>query len=149
MITLNPSGDKPIQDGKTEASDARFGGHREHSDVANAKDYTARSSDDPQKEENPVDETIRDVDDMSDVNENFADKAARAKKREFSRRAETQDVQQSNEADWQTKSDSDHRPRMDEGTDAVQVPEAKEERVRRKANKWQYDNSNTYEGEIS
>ena len=73
----------------------------------------------------------------------------RAKKREFSRRDETSDAQQSNEADWQTKSDSDNRPRMDEGSDAVQIPEAITERVRKKANRWQYDSSNTYEGEIN
>lgn len=145
MITLNPSGDgprgdAPLAESQSDMTDARFGGHREHSDVADAKDYTSRTGNAPNVKKNPVDTTTKDIDDMTDD---------KARKREFSRRAETQDVQQSNEADWQTKSDSDNRPRMDEGSDGVQVPEAVEERVRRKANKWQYDTSNTYEGEIS
>lgn len=139
MITLGPS-DGQLAENKSDMTDGRFGGHREHSNVADAKDYTKRSGQAPNKEENPVDETAKDVDEMTE---------AESRKREFSRRAETQDVQQSNEAGWQNKSDSDNRPRMDEGTDTVQVPEVIEERVRRKANKWQFDTSNTYEGEIS
>ena len=142
-------GDHPLTDDQSAATDARFGGHREYSQVANAKDYTARSGDDPQKEENPVDETVRDVDDMSDVNDNTDQvKYPRAKKREFSRRDETEDVQKSNES-IAVQSDPDNRPRMNEGSDAVQVPEVVEERQRKKANPWQYDTSSTYEGEIS
>jgi len=135
-----PKGDTPIKDNKSNTSDARFGGHREHSTVADAEDYTRRTGVAPNKKENPVDDTARDVDEMTE---------AESRKREFSRREETSNVQKSNEAGWQTKSDSDKRPRMDEGSDAVQVPEVVEERVRKKANKWQYDSSDTYEGEIS
>ena len=159
-ITWNAAGnaggmsplDHQLKDDKSSMTDTRFSGNREFTDnISSPKDYTKRATEVvTAKKENPVDETVRDVDDMSDVNDNTDQtKHPRAKKREFSRRAETQDVQQSNEADWQTKSDPDNRPRMDEGTDAVQVPEVVEERVRRKANRWQYDSSNTYEGEIS
>jgi hypothetical protein len=94
----------------------------------------------PNKKENPVDETIRDVDDMVGASE---------KKNEFSYQEEKINVQKGNEAGWQTKSDPDNRPRMNEGSDAVQVPEVVEERQRKKANPWQYDTSSTYEGELS
>lgn len=136
---LGPS-DGQLKDDKSMLTDARFGGHREHSQVAADKDYTARTGNAPNKKENPVDETVKDIDEMTE---------SESRKREFSRREETSNVQKSNEADWQIKSDSDNRPRMDEGSDGLQVPEIIEERVRRKANKWQYDSSNTYEGEIS
>jgi hypothetical protein len=157
MITLNPSGDglkgdAPLARNQSDMTHSHFGGNREETDnISSPKDYTKRATEVvTTKKENPVDETTRDVDDMSDVNDNTdLDKHPRAKKREFSRRAETEDVQQSNEADWQTKSDPDNRPRMDEGTDGVQVPEATDLRQRTKPNKWQYDTSNTYEGEIS
>ena len=139
FTVLGPS-DGQLAENKSDMTDGRFGGHREVSNVANAKDYTARSGDDPQKEENPVDETVRDVDEMTE---------AESRKREFSRREETSNVQKSNTAEWREQLDSDKRPRMDEGSDAVQVPEVVEERQRKKANPWQYDTSSTYEGEIS
>lgn len=135
---LSPAENK-IKDNQSEPTDARFGGHREHSNVASAKDYTARSSEDPQKEENPVDDAVRDVDDMSNTE---------IKKNEFTYQENKMDVQKGNEG-TATQSDSDRRPRMDEGSDVVQTPDVIEERVRKKANKWQYDSSNTYEGETS
>ena len=139
MITLGPS-DGQLAENKSDMTASNFGGHREHSTVADAKDYTKRTGNAPNKKENPVDTAVKDVDDMANATE---------RKREFSYQEEKMDVQKGNEADWQTKSDSDNRPRMDEGTDAVQVPEVVVERQRKKANKWQYDTSNTYEGEIS
>jgi hypothetical protein len=148
---LGPS-EGNLSENKSDMTDARFGGQRKvvSKSVGDAKDYTKRTGTAPNRKENPVDETVRDVDDMSDVNDNFADPTTeRAKKREFSRREETSNVQKSNEANWQVKSDPDNRPRMDEGSDAVQVPEVVEERVRKKANRWHYESSDTYEGEIS
>lgn len=137
-----PTGDKPLRENKSDMVDGRFGGQRKTvaTSVASPNDYTKRTGAAPNKEENPVDETTRDIDDMTNPNE---------RKREFSYQEEKADVQKGNEADWQTKSDADNRPRMDEGSNAVQVPEVVEERVRKKANQWQYDTSNTYEGEIS
>jgi hypothetical protein len=71
------------------------------------------------------------------------------RKSEFSYQEKKINVQANNEADFITASDSDRRPRMDEGTDAVQVPDTSELKQQKKANKWQFDTSNRYEGEIS
>jgi hypothetical protein len=138
---LGPS-DGQLNDNKSDMTDTRFGGQRKrlNQSIADAKDYTKRTGEAPNKKENPVDETIRDVDDMVGAGE---------KKNEFSYQEEKINVQKGNEAGWQTKSDPDNRPRMNEGSDAVQVPEVVEERQRKKANPWQYDTSSTYEGEIS
>ena len=138
---LGPS-DGQLKDNKSDMTDTRFGGQRQRlsQSVADAKDYTKRTGAAPNKKENPVDETIRDVDDMVGAGEN---------KNEFSYQETKMDVQKGNEAGWQTKSDSDNLPRMNEGSDAVQVPEVVEERQRKKANPWQYDTSSTYEGEMS
>lgn len=137
-----PTGDRPLKESKSDITHSHFGGNREVSeDISSGKDYTQRATEKiTSKKENPVDETVRDIDEMTE---------AESRKREFSRREETSNVQKNNEADWQTKSDADNRPRVDEGSDAVQVPEVVEERVRRKANRWQYGSSNTYEGELS
>ena len=139
FTVLGPN-DSPLKDDKSSATDARFGGHREYSQVSKVQDYTKRAGKAPNKKENPVEETTKDIDDMTDPKQ---------RKREFSRREETSNVQKSNEAGWQTKSDSDNRPRMDEGTDGVQVPEASDLKQLKKANRWQFDSSNRYEGEIS
>ncbi len=153
---LGPS-DGQLKDDKSSMTDAKFGGHREVSDVAHAKDYTKRTGNAPNLKKNPVDETDKDVDDMSDVNDNFVDPATqRAKKREFSRRDETSDVQQSNEG-IAVQSDPDNRPRMDEGSDITQVPETSDVKTRRSKLKGhfgegQYDNMpnrGSYEGENS
>ena len=141
FTVLGPS-DGQLKDNKSDMTDTRFGGQRQRlsKSVADAKDYTRRTTTAPNKKENPVDETVKDVDDMTNAAE---------RKREFSYQEEKLNVQKGNEAGWQTKSDPDNRPRMNEGSDAVQVPEIVEERVRKKANNWQYDSSSTYEGEIS
>lgn len=140
FTVLSTPNDSPIKDDKSTPSASNFGGHREHSKTAKEQDYTGRTGSAANKKENPVDESIKDVDDMSNLTE---------KKNEFSYQEEKINVQKGNEADWQTKSDPDNRPRMDEGTDAVQVPEAYDRKQLKKANKWQFDTSNRYEGEIS
>lgn len=132
-------GDHPVHDGQASMTDARFGGHREYSQVADAKDYTGRTPTNVTKKENPVDDVVKDVDDMTNSAE---------KKREFSYQEEKINVQKGNDV-IAIQTDPENRPRMGEGSDAVQVPEVVEERVRKKANKWQYDTSDTYEGEIS
>lgn len=139
FTVLGPN-DNPLSSDQSAPSDSRFGGHREHSNTAKAQDYTSRTGKAENRKENPVEDTSRDIDEMTE---------AESRKREFSRREETSNVQASNEAGFITKSDSDNRPRMDEGTDAVQVPEADENRQKQRANKWHFDSSNTYEGEIS
>jgi hypothetical protein len=136
---LGPS-DNPVQNSKSDTTDGNFGGNREYSQTADAKDYTKRTGTASNKKENPVDITTKDIDDMADPN---------ARKREFSYQENKEDVQKNNESGFITKSDSDNRPRMDEGSDAVQVPTSSDLRQRKKPNRWQFDSSDTYEGEIS
>lgn len=139
-FTILGPNDNKLKDDKSSMTASDFGGNREYSsNTSDAKDYTKRTGRAPNKKENPVDDTTKDVDDMTDPY---------ARKREFSRREETSNVQKSNES-VAIQSDSDRRPRMDEGNDAVQVPEASDLRQLKKANRWQYDSSNRYEGEIS
>jgi len=133
---LGPS-DGQLQDNKSDTSDSNFGGNREYSQTAADKDYTSRTGNAPNKKENPVDETVRDIDDMANVE---------SRKREFSRRDETSDTQKNNES-VAIQSDSDRRP--DEDTDPTKVPEASSLKQGRKANKWQFDSSDRYEGELS
>ena len=139
FTVLSTPNDSPIKDDKSTPSASNFGGHREHSKTAKEQDYTGRTGTAANKKENPVDETIKDVDDMSNLKE---------KKNEFSYQEEKINVQKGNEGIG-IKSDPENRPRMDEGTDAVQVPEASDRKQLKKANKWQYDSSNRYEGEMS
>lgn len=137
-ITILTPNEHPVRDGKSEPTASNFGGRREQSNTAASQDYTSRTGASPNKKENPVDETIRDIDDMTDP---------MSRKREFSYQDELSDCQKGNEADWRAQSDSDNRP--DEEDDPVRIPEAINRRQYRKANKWQFDSSNRYEGEIS
>jgi hypothetical protein len=135
FTVLGPN-DNPLNDSKSSTVDGNFGGNREHSKTADAKDYTKRTGAAPDLKENPVDETSKDIDEMTDP---------KSRKREFSRREETSNVQKSNESPA-TQSDSDHQP---DGSDGVIVPEASDLKQQKKANRWQYQSSNRYEGEIS
>jgi len=143
---LGPS-DGQLADNKSDMTDCRFGGIREHSDVADTKDYTKRTGGAPNKEENPVDEVAKDVDEMTE---------SEARKREFSRREETSNVQKNNEADWQVKSDSDNQPL--ENTDAFEpdpsdpnfLMKTRRSKLKGHFGDGQYDNPHgAYEGEIS
>ena len=110
MFTLNPTPSsnnaENLQESQSDMVDSKFGGHREVSDVADDKDYTHRTGRAPNRKENPVDDTSKDIDEMTE---------AEARKREFSRREETSNVQKSNEADFITKTDSDNQPLEDTG----------------------------------
>jgi hypothetical protein len=139
-FTILTPNDNPLAENKSDATDTRFGGNREHSKTSKDQDYTRRTGKASNRKENPVDDTIRDIDDMTDP---------KARKREFSRREETSNVQKSNEASFIKKSDPDKRPRMDEGADAVRVPKASDLKQGQRENRWRYDSSNKYEGEIS
>lgn len=81
MFTLSPN-DNPITDNAAELKDNNFGGNREYTKGKQVKDqdYTGRSCGSPNNKENPVDETTKDIDDMTN---------SEAREREFSRRAET------------------------------------------------------------
>ena len=141
--------DHPIGDSKSDMQDNRFGGHREYSQVGNAKDYTARSTEAPNKKENPVDDSIRDIDDMTDSYQ---------RKREFSYQEEVSNIQKGNTAEWREQSDSDRRP--PEETDPFEPDPSdpnfkiklRRSKVKGHFGSGQYDNMpnrGTYEGEIS
>jgi hypothetical protein len=138
---LTPS-DSPLQDDKSSMTDTRFGGQRKklNTSVADSKDYTKRTGAAPNKKENP-ENAVKDIDDMANSEE---------RKREFSYQEDKKDVQKNNEADFIVKSDADGgRPRMDEGSDAVQVPEASDTKHHRKPNQWHFGKSGSvYDGEI-
>jgi hypothetical protein len=138
-FTILGPNDSPVQNSKSDGVDGNFGGNREYSQTSDAKDYTKRAGSAPNKKENPVDKTVKDIDDMADP---------KARKREFSRREETSNTQKSNEAGFITKSDKDNLPRMDEGSDAVQVPEASVPKQHRKPNQWHLGTESVYDGEI-
>lgn len=139
-FTILTPGDSPLSGNKSDATDGRFGGHREHSKTSKTQDYTGRTGSAVNKKENPTDKAVKDVDDLSNLEE---------RKREFSYQADKEDVQKNNETDFITASDSDRRPRMDEGSDAVQTPESSDLKQGQRENKWHFDSSNKYEGEIS
>ena len=134
-FTILGPNDNPVQNSKSDTTDGNFGGNREYSQTSDAKDYTKRTGNAPNKKENPVDTAIKDIDDMTDP---FS------RKREFS----YQEEEGTTEADFMIKSDSDNLPRMDEGSDAVQVPASSTLRQHKKPNRWQFAKSETYEGEL-
>lgn len=138
-FTILTPGDSPIKDDKSSITSSNFGGHRAHSNVLDAKDYTKRTGNASTIEGNPTDTAVRDIDDMTDP---------AARKREFSRREETSNVQLSNEANFITKSDSDNRPPMDTGSDGVVVPETSLVKQSRKPNQWHFGTTSVYDGEI-
>jgi hypothetical protein len=145
--------DNPVAYAKDDATDSHFGGQRRKGlpeSLGDPKDYTKRTTVRvTAKKENPVDESIKDVDDMTD---------AFQRKREFSRREETSNVQKSNTAEWREQSDSDRRP--PEETDPFEPDPSdpnfliKNRRSKLKGHigSGQYDNMpnrGMYEGEIS
>lgn len=138
-FTILTPNDSPVMDSKSDITHGNFGGNREFSQTSDIKDYTKRTGQAPDKKENPVDTTTRDIDDMTDPY---------ARKREFSYQDDLSDVQKGNEAGVFTKSDTDNIPREGEGSDAVQKPEASDVKRHRKPNQWWFGTENVYEGEV-
>jgi len=142
-MILSPN-DSPLADNASDMKDQNFGGNREVTTGVQQKeqDYTKSAGGSPNIEENPVSETTRDIDDMANPE---------ARKREFSRRAETQDPADHNKERF-SESDSSNRPLED--TDGTTVPDDKHRRSKLKNHfgAGQYDNNpnrGRYEGEIS
>lgn len=135
---LNPAS-SPLSESKSDAVDGRFGGHREHSDVARDQDYTSRSGGNANTKENPYNEVTDDVDDLND---------SMARKREFSRREETSNTQKNNEAAFMTQADSEHQAKMDVSDDVVGIPDNAKPKRHRKPNKFHLGTESVYEGEI-
>ena len=140
FTVLSPN-DTPVQDGQSDMIDARFGGQRQklNESVSDIKDYTKRSGVTPSIKENPTDTAIKDVDDMANLSE---------RKNVFTQEEIRADVQRGNE-NTAIQSDSTTRPRMDEGTDAVQVPSSTFREQMKKTNRWSLNSGDIYEGEIS
>jgi hypothetical protein len=111
-IILGPSDGQVSNKGKSDATHSHFGGNREYTPnkPRSENDYLKETLGAPNRVDNPVDETTRDVDDMSDPK----DITTRAKKREFQRRAETNDHADHNK-EYFHNSDSENIPQEDTG----------------------------------
>ncbi len=133
-MILSPN-DSPLADNVSDMKDQNFGGNREVTTGVQQKeqDYTKSAGGSPNIEENPVSETTRDIDDMANPE---------ARKREFSRRAETQDPSDHNKERFH-EVDNDNKPLED--TSVVLVPDDKFH-----GDKLKYHfGEGQYEGEIS
>jgi len=113
-MILGPN-DSTLADNASEMKDQNFGGNREFTEGVQQKDqdYKTPVGGSSNIEENPVEEVTRDTDEMTDP---------AIRKREFSRRAETQDHQDHNK-DRFPESEPDNRPLED--TTPVAVPDDK------------------------
>lgn len=133
-MILTPN-DSPLAENASDMKDQNFGGNREVTTGVQrkAQDYKRPVGGDVNAEENPVDETTRDIDDMTDP---------KARKREFSRRAETWDRADHNKERF-AESEPDNRPPED--TSAVVVPDEKFHGDRLKY----HFGEGQYEGELS
>lgn len=143
MNSLSPN-DNQVKDNKSDATHTNFGGRREVTKKKQTKDqdYTKPTQYSVDVKENPLTETAKDIDDMTDE---------KARKREFSRRAETSDHADTNKEHFHT-SEPKNRPLED--TDPVIVPDEKHHgpTIRNHFGSGQYNNNpnrGSYEGEIS
>lgn len=114
MTYFSPN-DNPVSGSQSDITDANFGGNREFTTGTQQKqqDYKKSTGGAVNIKENPVDETIKDVDDLSNTE---------TRKREFSRRAETNDRKDHNKEHFH-ESDPENRPK--ERTTPVIVPDDK------------------------
>lgn len=134
MTYFSPN-DNPVSSSKTDIVDGNFGGNREFTVGTHqkAQDYKKPTGGAVNIKKNPVDETTKDTDDMAN---------AEARKREFSRRAETNDRKDHNKEHFH-KTDPENLP--EENTSGVIVPDDKKH-----GTKLPYHfGEGQYEGEIS
>lgn len=108
---LGPS-DSPVSNSKSDTVDGNFGGNRQvTSNIQKSQDYKKPSGAAPNRVVNP-ENVVKDIDEMDEF--------------------EGRKVQESNEADFITKTDSDNRPSED--TDAF-IPDGDLIKTRRSKNK--------------
>lgn len=133
-MILGPNSN-PLSSNASDIKDQKFGGNRQFTTGIQQKsqDYTRPVGGNSNTEVNPIDSTARDIDDMSDP---------KARKREFTRRAETADHADHNK-DRFPEASSENRP--PENTSAVIIPDDKPHGDKLK---WQFG-SGQYEGELS
>jgi hypothetical protein len=143
MISLSPN-DNPVNNNKSSTIDGDYGGNREFTtgEQRKGQDYKKPTQASVDVEGNPIDKTTKDIDDMADP---------KARKREFTRRAETMDHSDHNK-DRFPESDTANRPLED--TDVTIVPDNKHRRskLKNQFGSGQYDNNPNRgegEGEIS
>jgi len=142
-MILSPN-DNQLADNASDMKDQNFGGNRGITTGVQQKEYDYKKSvgGSSNIKENPVDAVIKDTDDMTDL---------KARKREFSRRAETQDPSDHNKERF-PESEPKNRPLED--TDVTKIPDDSHRRSKIKSHfgSGQYDNNpnrGSYEGEIS
>ena len=133
-MILSPN-DNPLEGNASDMKDQNFGGNRELTTGAQQKsqDYKNPVGGSINIEENPVEEVVRDIDDMTDL---------KVRKREFTRRAETQDHSDHNK-DRFSESEPKNRPLED--TDVTHTPDSTHRRSKLKS----HFGEGQYEGEIS
>jgi hypothetical protein len=113
-FVLGPS-DSPVSNSKSDIVDGNFGGNRNvTSNIQKGQDYKKPSGGAPNKVENPKD-VVKDIDEMDEF--------------------EGRKVQEGNEADFITKTDSDNRPSED--TDAF-IPDGDPVKLRGPQNKYHF-----------
>lgn len=133
-MILSPN-DNPLADNASDMKDQNFGGNREITTGVQQKeqDYKKPTGASSNIKKNPVENTVRDIDDMTDP---------KARKREFTRRAETQDPSDHNKERFH-EVDNDNKPLED--TSVVLIPDDKFH-----GDKLKYHfGEGQYEGEIS
>lgn len=140
FVTLTPN-DSPINDSRSDMIDSNFGGQRQklNKTVGDPKDYTKRTGACSEIEENPVEDVTRDIDEMSNSFE---------RKDEFTYQEIKSNVQEGNNS-VAIQSDPENRPLADNGSDPVIIPETVTRKQLKKSNRWQFDKSDKYEGELS
>ena len=141
MFTLSPH-DNTISSDNSEMRDGNFGGNRQYTTgtQVKAQDYKLRSGGSSNIKENQAAETSHDIDEMTE---------SEARKREFSRRAETSDPKDHNKEHFH-KTDPENRPSED--TTAF-IPDGKKhgDKLKNHFGSGQYDNypnRGSYEGEV-
>jgi hypothetical protein len=113
MFILGPS-DSPVKDSKSDMTHSNFGGQRKVTDgVEKAEDYTQRTTTNAGIQENPVDDTTKDVDDLNDP---------QSRKNDTTRQVKSFEVADSNTEHFHV-SDLENKP-LDEGREdsAFQKP---------------------------
>lgn len=127
-FTVLSPGDNPVNNSKSDITDSNFGGNRKVTEnIFESHDYTKARGGSVEVKENPVDETIKDIDDNEVVEI------------------------KGNGAMFITKSDKENQPIED--TDAVVIPNSIGPKRQRKPDKYNFSSTSipvtNYEGEIS
>lgn len=129
-MSFSPN-DTPLSDNASSIKDTSFGGQRQFTKGKQTKDqdYTKKSGGSPNVKENPVDEVVRDIDEMTEPE---------SRKREFSRRAETASHKDHNKEHFH-ETDPENRPFEDSSN--LIIPDGKKhgDKLRNQYGEGQYE----------